>query len=232
MKIKLSGVAGDLQVIWLYDKDCKKRKDGLLKIIATFRLLSQNRLNFDYTCRDQSSREIKESKFMNQSQEIKSLTEKEWNEWYNKVYGYFFRRVDSRSDVEDLTAMTLNSFFLKTDVKNQQGLIWVIARNKLTDFIRAKQKNYAVSFENLPENLMSQTDVYSDTYQNRIEHLKECVKKNLKEQDYSIVELCAISDFSSEVVAAQLNLSPANVRQKLSRSLKKVREICRKVWQR
>jgi RNA polymerase sigma factor (sigma-70 family) len=168
---------------------------------------------------------------MNQTQEIKSLTQQEWNEWYNKVYGYFFRRVDSRSDVEDLTAITLNDFFLKTDVKNPQGLIWVIARNKLTDFIRSKPKNHTISLDNLPENLIAQSDVYSDRYQNRIEHLKECVKKNLKEQDYSIVELCTISDFSSEVVAAQLNLSPANVRQKLSRSLKKVREICRRIWQ-
>ena len=172
---------------------------------------------------------------MNQTQAIKSLkslTQEEWNEWYNKVYGYFFRRVDSRSDVEDLTALTLNDFFLKIDVKNPQGLIWVIARNKLTDYIRAKPKNHTVSFDNLPESLMTaNSNTYSDTYQSRIEHLKECVKKNLKEQDYSIVELCTISDFSSEMVAAQLGLSPANVRQKLSRSLKKVREICRRVWQ-
>ena len=168
---------------------------------------------------------------MNQNQEIKSLTQTEWNQWYNKVYGYFFRRLDSRSDVEDLTALTLNDFFLKENVKNPQGLIWVIARNKLTDFIRAKPKHQTTALENLPESLISQADPYSDTYLSRVEHLKDCVKKNLKEQDYIIVEMCAVCDFSSEVVAAEMNLTPANVRQKLSRSLKKVREICRRIWQ-
>ena len=168
---------------------------------------------------------------MNQNQEIKSLTQTEWNQWYNKVYGYFFRRLDSRSDVEDLTAITLNDFFLKNDVKNPQGLIWIIARNKLTDYIRVKPKHQTVSLDNLPENLVSQSNLYSDTYLSRINHLKDCVKKNLKEQDYKIVELCTVCDFSSEAVAAELSLTPANVRQKLSRSLKKVREICRRIWQ-
>jgi DNA-directed RNA polymerase specialized sigma24 family protein len=32
-----------------------------------------------------------------------SDVEKQWSEYYPKVYGYFFRRLNSREDVEDLT---------------------------------------------------------------------------------------------------------------------------------
>ena len=160
-----------------------------------------------------------------------SISQDQWNHWYNRVYGFFYRRVDSPSDVDDLTAMTLNDFFLKENVNNPQGLIWVIARNKLTDFIRSKPKHRVSDIDNVPQHLLVNTDNYTQYYQDRLERLKHCVQSNLKEQDYKIVELCAMYDFSSEKVAAELSLSSANVRQKLSRSLKKVREICAKIWQ-
>ena len=43
-----------------------------------------------------------------------SFSKSLWDEYYAKVYGYFYRRLDDKFLVEDLTAETLNDFFLSS----------------------------------------------------------------------------------------------------------------------
>ena len=45
----------------------------------------------------------------------------DWNYWYDRVFSYFYRRVNTRFDAEELTAKTLNDFFLTSkEIENQK----------------------------------------------------------------------------------------------------------------
>jgi RNA polymerase sigma factor (sigma-70 family) len=166
--------------------------------------------------------------------------DKEWEIYYPKVYGYFFRRVNNRLDIEDLTSLVLNDFFkVLTDetksqkVTNKNGYLWKIAYNYLADFIKLKSKKpLIVSYE---ENFEVQNQALekfeTQEFKQKISNLKECVKNSLKDLDFKIVSMCILEQQTSKEAAKLLGLSSDNVRQKLSRALKKLKVACRQIWQ-
>lgn len=161
------------------------------------------------------------------------ISHEEWNNWYSKVYGYFFRRVNNRQDVEDLTAETLNSFFLKENVQSPHGLMWTIARRKLINYINSKRSqpfNLVDSEDQMENNLDQYEQQACKHYQERIENLLQCVKNQLSGTDLSIVTDCIMNDFSSAQVGESLGFTAVNVRKRLSRALSKLRKQCRELW--
>lgn len=172
-----------------------------------------------------------------------SYTESElsqiWEELYPKVYGYFFRRVNNRINVEDLAATTLTAY-LQNLVKNgdlitnKMGFLWKIAHNQLLVFIRQKSKTPV--FVGINDNFDSKdVDLEIENHscehlKQKIEHLLECVKKNLKASDLEIVNLIVGDDMKAVIVAQKLQVTPEVVRQRFSRSLKKLRQKCQNIW--
>jgi len=151
----------------------------------------------------------------------------EWDNWYDKIYGFYFRRLDNITDVEDLTAETLNSFFLtKTEVQDQYSFIFKIARNKLNTFLKSKYKNYPAT--TLDDNLQIN---YSPNFEKFKSDLQNCIEKHTSELDQQILNLCVIEDFQSKDVADKLNISSSNVRTRLHRSLKILKEKCKHLKQ-
>jgi len=158
------------------------------------------------------------------------VTQQQYQEVYHKVYGYFFRRLDNRTDVEDLTCTTVADYFLYSKpVQNPHALLWTIARNKLFQFIRKKTREPIVGWSDSidPENIEI---TYSHTYLQCTEELIEIAKKHLKPIDFDVVELCVFCDFDSNRAAKELGITSSNVRQKLSRSLKKLRNHYQTLW--
>jgi RNA polymerase sigma factor (sigma-70 family) len=155
------------------------------------------------------------------------ISKEKWDLWYAKVYGYFYRRINDKYAVEELTLLTLEDFFLtENEIKSEHGYMWRIAKCKFLNYINHKKS------ENLPLQEYDQEgeDNYDSHYQEKLEQLMRCVKEQLKEQDREIIELSVMADFSSKRVSEELGMSSDNVRQRLSRSLKKLREKCKSVW--
>jgi RNA polymerase sigma factor (sigma-70 family) len=160
----------------------------------------------------------------------KELSQEEWNQYYDKVYAYFYRRVSTREDALDLTSMTLTDFFLKDNhIDNPNAYLWGIAKRKLAWFLREKYKTPEYSFETLPET--EEAPEYDNHYLDKLERLKKCIQEQLKPIDKEIVEICLLCDFSGKRAAEELGLSYDNVRQRLSRSVSKLRQKCRQAWQ-
>ncbi len=158
--------------------------------------------------------------------------------YYPKIYGYFFRRVSSRSDVEDLTMVTLTNFFevlKKKDLENQQGYLWKIAHNQLVNFynFNSKQK-MIIGFEDI-ESIEKYINFdieesRSPYFKMRIESLLICLEKNLDTKDYHLVQASIFEEKNSVELSAEFGLKPENIRQRLSRIFKKVKEKCKKIW--
>lgn len=163
----------------------------------------------------------------------KYIQQSDWDYWYDKVYGYFYRRVNSRYDTEELTADTLNSFFLsETDHQNNYGYLWGIAKNKFYTYLKQKnqEKLKQQTLQNSLEEVVLNTNIRSDHYNHKMQVLQECINRCLKNQDQEIVKLCVQEDFSSQEVSKILSISSGNVRVRLARAIKKIRDNCSKIW--
>jgi RNA polymerase sigma-70 factor, ECF subfamily len=154
------------------------------------------------------------------------LTDELWTSSYNSIYGYFARRVTNRHDVENLTAETLETYFLHTDeAKWNTGYLFGIARNTLNQFLRVKYNNKEIAtLDGL------QNDYVSPEHKAFLNRLFECVKHHLSDQDRQIVEMCIQYDFSSKEVAESLTITADNARQRLKRALEKLKVHCTDYW--
>jgi|LakMenEpi03Aug12_release.lakeMendotaPanAssembly.Ray.scaffolds.fasta_scaffold78676_3 DNA-directed RNA polymerase specialized sigma24 family protein len=96
-----------------------------------------------------------------------------WEEYYPKVFGYFFRRLNNQADVEELTSLVLTKFINKisnqnTTLENPHGYLWKIARSSLADFINHKVKQPTTL--SLDDNLDTITE---DLDKYRSDHFKQ-----------------------------------------------------------
>jgi RNA polymerase sigma factor (sigma-70 family) len=115
-----------------------------------------------------------------------------WSEYYPKVYGYFFRRVNNRVDVEDLTSIVLTEFFNNTldnpKILNPHGYLWSIAYFRLIDHIRTKSKTPRMieiddSFVS-PDNL--ETTLEAKILNEKFTIMLTLAKDNLTAVDYTL----------------------------------------------
>jgi RNA polymerase sigma factor (sigma-70 family) len=148
-----------------------------------------------------------------------------WEDAYNRVYSFLARRLDNRSTIEDMTAEVLEEFFLNTpESKQHKGYLYGIARNHLNLHLRKKYQEQSKHYT------VAEGNNYSLHHKTFLVHLLNCIRKNLKDVDLKIVEMCVQYDFASLEVAKELDLSPDLVRQRLKRSLSKLREKCKDYW--
>jgi RNA polymerase sigma-70 factor (ECF subfamily) len=160
-----------------------------------------------------------------------------WNELYPKVFGYFYRRVNVREDIEDLTSIVLTSYLEKLmdnpdSLKNPLGYLWRIAHNQLVNYIRNKSKKpvsvvFDDTFQLIDESLEEKR---CKAYTDRLGSLKKCMESHASGDDLKIISLSILEEMKSPEVAKKLKLKPDAVRQKLSRALKKIRTHCLEVW--
>jgi RNA polymerase sigma-70 factor (ECF subfamily) len=168
-----------------------------------------------------------------------SAFESHWDEYYPKVYGYFFRRLEQREDVEDLTSMVMTQFMLVlldqekcNRIENKLSYLWKIAHNHLVDFIATKKKR--VIMVALDEDVSALDEslekLYSRHVQERQQAVLKCVEHSLSSQDLELVQLSIMEDKQSAEVGKVLQLTAGNVRIRLYRALEKLRDKCREIW--
>jgi RNA polymerase sigma factor (sigma-70 family) len=161
----------------------------------------------------------------------------EWEYWYPRVYGYFYKRVNNKTDVEDLTSNTLSTVFTANNVLNFQAYTWKVAHNYLVRFIDLKTKTPTPI--PLDENLNwspSQCDLesenaYCENYTAKLSNLRLCIESQLSEEsDKQLIDLSIYQEKNSTEIGQIMNLKPDTVRQKLSRTIKKLKKNCSSLW--
>ncbi len=87
------------------------------------------------------------------------LTKQLWDNWYIRIYAYFYKRIDNKLDCEELTITTLEIFFLNEGkIENEIAFIFKTARNKILEYFRSKKKLF-LNIEDLESKLY-----YSNNY--------------------------------------------------------------------
>lgn len=166
--------------------------------------------------------------------------EKLWAIYYPKIYGYYIKRVQNREDVEDLTSITMQGLLStlldeekSNRISNPEAYAWKIAHNQLVHFIDRKSKlPVTVGLNDDTSSIDRLTDSkYTSNWNDKLLCIQSCALKTLKEQDFEIVKLSIIEDMQSKEISSLLGLTAETVRQRLSRSLKKLRKDCYDIWQ-
>ena len=169
-------------------------------------------------------------------------TEKQWQYWYPRVYGYFYKRVNTQFQVEELTSQTMNTAFTAKTVHNFQAYIWKVAHNYLVKFINLKNTEPMIVGWDESLDLKNSTqinfeieeeieDQISQNYKSKLNQLLECVKNQITNPDeQKLIQLSIYEERNSTEIGKILNLNPDNIRQKLSRTLKKLRRHCSELW--
>lgn len=160
-----------------------------------------------------------------------------WNEYHPKVFGYFYRRVSCRQDVEDLTSISLTAFLNKLiadgdAIENEPAYLWRICHNQLANYIRSKTKNpVSVPYEEdwVPDDKAIETN-HVQEFNMRIDSLKNCISKNCSPNEVEVVELSFFEEMNSIEIADKIGIRPPAVRKRLSRALSKIREVCNDLW--
>jgi RNA polymerase sigma factor (sigma-70 family) len=162
----------------------------------------------------------------------------EWEFWYPRVYGYFYKRIADKIEVEDLTANTLSTVFLAKDVVNVKGYLWKVAHNYLVKYIKTKSKAPIIVSWNenqnwIPEesSLALEDQAVSDVHRTKMKNLKICIDNQISSaSDRNLIQLSIYEEKNSTEIGNQLNLKSGTVRQKLARLLLKIKTHCTSLW--
>jgi DNA-directed RNA polymerase specialized sigma24 family protein len=78
-----------------------------------------------------------------------TLADSLWETYYPRVFAYFYKRLNIREDVEDLTSLTMTSFMdgmldESKQIAKPDAYLWRIAHNQLALFLRDKYKQKVV----------------------------------------------------------------------------------------
>jgi RNA polymerase sigma factor (sigma-70 family) len=168
----------------------------------------------------------------------------QWNEFYFKVYNYFYKRVNGKYEVEELTAQTMNTAFLakiNKEIIFFDGYLWKVAHNYLVKYI--KTKNLSPMMVGLDENTESiksdpvfeidqdVEDLKSNQYQSKLDQLIDCIDSSIKnDEDKTIIRLSIYEEKTAAQIGEVFNLTKETVRQRLSRNIRKIRQSCLDVW--
>jgi len=171
-----------------------------------------------------------------------SNIDEQWNYWYPRVYGYFFKRVEDKQLVEDLTAQTITTVFLAKNVQNFKAYMWKVTHNYLVKYIHTKSTipmtvgwSEAIDLDQyqqpqfgLDENLET---ARSQNYRRLLKEMTDCFYANLSnETDKKIIHLSIVQEKNSTQIAQELGLVAGTVRQKLARTIDKLRRKCVHIW--
>lgn len=160
-----------------------------------------------------------------------------WDEYYPKVFGYFYRRLTNRQDIEDLTSVSLTAFLTKIDnpslqIENKNAYLWRICHNQLAMLINTKSKTPAfVPYDEswIPQDTQLETN-YSAEFKTRMQSLQACINKHLTPEESQLINLAYIEQQTSQQIATYLNSTAVAIRKRLSRSINKIKKQCSNIW--
>jgi len=115
-------------------------------------------------------------------------------------------------------------------MNNFSGWIWTVFKNLVKDYFKKSKELHfadlnANSQQNFEDNLLSDDNVDELLNTNfKIEEIKVAMKK-LDETSKEIVFLKFVEEKSNEEISQTLNISHDNVRQRISRALKKLKKF-------
>lgn len=159
-----------------------------------------------------------------------------FDEYYNYVYTIVFnklRSAASREDVDECVSDVFSDIFLRYDENSSysgdiKGFVSVVAARRAVDMFRrltAKGRDTVPLDDELSLHIPSDTDIEEESDKRQMCHAVLNAVKSLGEPDSTLMIQKYYYNRSSEDIAEMADMKPAAVRKRLSRAVKKLREM-------
>jgi RNA polymerase sigma factor (sigma-70 family) len=152
-----------------------------------------------------------------------------WSEYYPRVFGYFFKRVNSYEDCEELAATSMTIFLNKIengDLKPTAyyGYLWKIARTQLVNHIRSKNSKPAIVslLDNEDFEISDLEQRISNQYENLILSVFNQANRILSSEEFYLLKLSYQEGKNSTQIAKDLSINAVAVRKRISRIITKL----------
>ncbi|MEY3197677.1 MAG: hypothetical protein RL023_304 [Candidatus Parcubacteria bacterium] len=165
-------------------------------------------------------------------QQLVAKNEQAFHAFYNQTVKTFFRYIRSKSYLSEAQAEDLVSE-LYVKIRNNlhtykigmsfETWYWTILRNMMTDNFRKIKEESLTDYESSEHHF--EDDVLNITEQNRSYERITTALEQLDEITAEIIHLKYIEEQSYEEIQKILGISLDTIRQRLSRGLKKMKEI-------
>lgn len=148
------------------------------------------------------------------------------------LFAYLYRHTSSREDAEDLLlevflAALEYASFAGMSVKEQEGWLWSVARNKMVDHYRRAARRPGVQLDLVLEDLFERDEYAPEHITLRHEEYARlrATIKTLPELQQEVLRLRFANDLRCSEIAKVLQKSEGAVRMLLSRTMKLLRAI-------
>jgi len=142
-----------------------------------------------------------------------------YNRYSSRVFSYLSKRVDSGAAPDLLQEIFFKLHNNRHQYSNQYPFLpWLFAmtRNAVVDFVRLKENKIREKSDALPELSISDAET---TWSGDLALALE----SLPAQQKRAIELRYQSDWTFEQIACEMKTSPVNIRQIISRGIRKLR---------
>jgi RNA polymerase sigma-70 factor (ECF subfamily) len=159
----------------------------------------------------------------------------QYDTYYPKIYGFFYRDCRHRETAEDLTATTFTKAlrYIKTSgniIRNFNAWIYKIATNELFSYLTRQKKRRALVVEDADGRLL---DSVRDERRERDDFIdfwpvRQAVQK-LKAEERVLIDMHFFEKMDYTEMAEILKVKEVTLRSKIHRTLKKLQGILREV---
>lgn len=153
-----------------------------------------------------------------------------FDKYNKKIYRFIYFRVSGREVAEDITSQVFLKVWEyitnKNKINNLQAFIYQVARNKVIDYYRSKEREELPLIYDDSDTPAEDIITPADNLNNNVdkETLTKIINK-LKGNYREVIILKYIEDLSISEIAKILNKSKVNVRVLIHRALKEIKNI-------
>jgi RNA polymerase sigma factor (sigma-70 family) len=153
-----------------------------------------------------------------------------WSEYYPRVFGYFFKRVISYEDCEELASTSMSIFLTKIEngdlkLSAYYGYLWQIVRTQLVNYIRSKNSKPAIVtlLDNEEFEISDLEQQISSQYENLILSVFNQANHILSSEEFYLLQLSYQEGKNSTQISKDLNINASTVRKRISRIVTKLK---------
>ncbi|MCL2856545.1 MAG: sigma-70 family RNA polymerase sigma factor [Oscillospiraceae bacterium] len=157
------------------------------------------------------------------------LLESIYRQYYKNVYNYIGFRINNHFDAEELASLVFEKAISKWGRYNPDFPVeaWLIsiAKNTVTDYLRAKKRKYFVSLDNIIDFVFPGAQPDEMAVRDEENRALMVAMAKLKDQERQILSMKFATDLGHREIAQILGLSDSNVGVIVHRAIKKLRKL-------
>jgi len=158
-----------------------------------------------------------------------ALLEDIYRQYYKNVFNYICFRINSHFDAEELASQVFEKVISKWGSYNPtyavEGWLIGIAKNTVTDYLRAKKRRHLVALDDVAEQTSPSRRPEEIAVANEANRELIVAMAQLKDMERQILSMKFATDLKHREIADILGISETSVGVIVHRAIKKLRKI-------